>query len=103
MLTVGGINSFKGNGDTNYHGGGLLGRFDFINNLYTEASFRIGQIDTDFSSFNLRDDVGNRASYNSSFTHYGVHLGLGYIWNITNATSLTSPPSISGRVRVATA
>jgi outer membrane autotransporter barrel domain len=80
--------SVKGNGDTNYYGGGVLGRFDFKNNIYTEASFRIGQLDTDFGSSNLRDPLGNRASYDSSSTYYGAHLGLGYIWNITDATSL---------------
>ena len=80
--------SVKGNGDTNYYGGGVLGRFDFKNNIYTEASFRIGQLDTDFSSSNLRDLMGNRASYDSSSTYYGAHLGLGYGWNITDATSL---------------
>ena len=80
--------SVRGDGDTNYYGGGILGRFDFTNNLYTEASFRVGQVDTDFGSSDLRDPIGNRASYDSSSTYYGAHLGLGYIWNITDATSL---------------
>ena len=83
-----GFASVKGDGDTNYYGGGLLGRFDFTNNIYTEASFRAGQIDTDFSSSDLRDPLGNRASYDSSSTYYGAHVGLGYIWDITDATSL---------------
>ena len=80
--------SVKGDGNTSYYGGGILGRFDFTNNLYTEASFRVGQVDTDFGSSDLRDPIGNRASYDSSSTYYGAHLGLGYIWNITDATSL---------------
>lgn len=82
----------KGDGDTEYYGGGLLGRFDFNStgpgNIYTEASFRMGSSETDFSSSDLRDGAGNKAGYDSDSLYYGLHLGLGYIWNITEASSL---------------
>lgn len=81
-----------GDGDTSYRGGGVLGRFDFTDtgpgNVYAEASFRAGWTDTDFSSGDLRDLAGRRASYDSGAAYYGAHLGLGYVWDITERSSL---------------
>ena len=86
--SFGNVASVRGDGDTRYHGGGILGRFDFTNNLYAEASFRMGRVATDFSSSDLHDGIGNMAQYESSATYYGAHLGLGYIWKISEATNL---------------
>ena len=84
--------SVKGDGDTEYYGGGILGRFDFAptgpGNMYTEASFRAGWSETDFSSDDLRDVTDRKADYDSGSAYYGAHLGLGYIWNISDASSL---------------
>ena len=88
-----GFASVKGDGDTEYYGGGVLGRFDFNTAgpgaIYAEASFRAGWAETDFSSADLRDGItGEKADYDSGAAYYGAHLGLGYLWNITDAARL---------------
>ena len=91
-----GYASVKGDGDTKYYGGGILGRFDFLpvnflgapGNIYAEASLRAGWAETDFSSGDLRDPLGQKANYDSGAAYYGAHLGLGSLWNITDSSSL---------------
>lgn len=82
----------NGDGDTNYYGGGVLGRYELtegkFKGLYTEASLRVGQSSLDFSSNDLRDYSGRRASYDSDTTYYGAHAGLGYVWQVNQKTSL---------------
>lgn len=88
--------SVKGDGDLSYYGGGVLGRYDFApativggpGNLYLDASFRAGQTKTDFNSSDLRDGSGRKADYDSSAAYYGMHAGIGYLWNVTDKASL---------------
>jgi outer membrane autotransporter protein len=84
--------SVKGDGSTDYMGGGILGRFDFAKtgpgNFYAEASGRMGSVNNDFSSGDLRDDAGRKADYDASSPYYGLHAGAGYVWNITPAAAL---------------
>ena len=84
--------SVKGDGDIDYYGGGILGRYDAPQtgpgNLYGAASFRAGHVSTDFSSKDLRDGAGRKADYDSGSAYYGAHAGLGYVWNITEKASL---------------
>ena len=84
--------SVDGNGNTHYLGGGILGRMDFINtgpgHFYAEASGRAGNVYNKYESSDLRDAKGREASYDSTSAYYGLHLGTGYIWNITDAASL---------------
>jgi outer membrane autotransporter protein len=86
--------SVKGDGDADYTGGGILGRFDFAGsengNFYAEASGRIGGMNNDFDSSSLRDSQGRKvkSEYDSSSTYYGLHAGAGYIWNVTDAAAL---------------
>ena len=84
--------SVTGDGDTNYYGGGILGRYDTAplgpGNVYLEASFRAGQVDTDYNSDDFYSATGEDVDFDSSSTYYGAHLGAGYIWNITDAASL---------------
>ena len=81
-----------GNGNTYYLGGGLLARMDFTStgpgHFYTEASGRAGSIHNKYDSSDLRDATGREAEYDSDTPYYGLHLGAGYIWNITDAASL---------------
>lgn len=81
-----------GNGNTHYLGGGLLARMDFTptgpGHFYTEASGRAGSIHNKYDSSDLRDATGREAEYDSDTPYYGLHLGAGYIWNITDAASL---------------
>lgn len=84
--------SVDGNGNTHYLGGGILGRYDFINTgpgrFYAEASGRAGNVYNNYESSDLRDAKGREASYDSTSAYYGLHLGTGYIWNITDKASL---------------
>ena len=83
----------NGDGTAWYLGGGILGRIDFAGagpgNFYTEASLRAGGVHNDYNTSDLRDAMGRGAEgYDSSSPYYGTHLGLGYIWNITEPASL---------------
>jgi hypothetical protein len=76
--------SVDGDGDTSYVGGGILGRLDTAplgpGKVYVEASGRMGNSSTDFSSSDLSDAYGNHARYDTNGTYYGLHVGLGYVW-----------------------
>ena len=41
-----------------------------------------------YESSDLRDAAGRCAEYDSSSTYYGLHLGTGYVWNITDDASI---------------
>jgi len=82
------IGSTKGTGDTYYLGGGLLGRMDFTNKFYTEASARMGRIHNKYNNNDLRDAQGRKTSYDFSTPYYGLHLGTGYVWNVTEQSAL---------------
>jgi outer membrane autotransporter protein len=83
--------SVKGDGDTSYYGGGILGRYEKQagpGGVYGEASVRAGRTDTDFRSKDILNAMGGDVTYDSDSTYYGAHLGAGYIWNITAKASL---------------
>jgi len=76
----------KGSGDTNYYGGGVLGRYDSPVNVYGEGSLRIGRVENDFSS---KDFLGlGDVRYDSSSMYVGTHIGGGYILNLDEKSSL---------------
>ena len=77
-----------GRGDTEYYGGGILGRYQWNCGGYAEASARMGRVSTDYSSSDLRDMYGTDAEYDTDSLYYGAHAGLGYVWKITDAASL---------------
>lgn len=84
--------SVEGDGNSRYLGGGILGRMDFAQtgpgHIYIEASGRAGGLHNKYESSDLRDASGRSAEYDSSSTYYGLHLGTGYIWNITDNVTL---------------
>jgi hypothetical protein len=80
-----GYANVKGDGDTRYYGGGVLGRFDFENGLYAEGSLRAGRLKNDFSS-DIVDPVGIRAKYDTRGRYVSTHLGLGYGWALNPGT-----------------
>lgn len=84
--------SVHGDGDIYHIGGGILSRMDFTpigpGHMYTEASLRAGKAHNEYSSSDLRDAQGRKADYESSSAYYGIHAGLGYIWDITDKASL---------------
>jgi outer membrane autotransporter protein len=80
----------SGNGDTSFVGGGILGRFDFCptgpGHFYAEGSGRIGQVKTDFFS---GDFMGGASGYDDvSSLYYGLHLGAGYVFNLSEQAEL---------------
>lgn len=87
-------NSFKnqsdirGTGDSEYFGGGLLGRFDHKSGVYADASFRAGSISANHSSSDYQGFVGQKISYDTDSLYIGTHFALGYIWQIFEAGSL---------------
>ncbi len=82
--------SVKGDGDTEYYGGGIFARYalDGKQGFYADASARGGQVKTGFSSEDLRDPLGLEASYDSSSAYYGAHAGLGYVWALSEKAEL---------------
>ncbi|MDR1242432.1 MAG: autotransporter-associated beta strand repeat-containing protein, partial [Deltaproteobacteria bacterium] len=77
--------SVGGKGDTSYHGGGVLGRYELtqgaLSGLYFDASARMGRAETDFRSGDIQYN-GWKADFESSALYYGLHGGLGYVWMI---------------------
>lgn len=74
-------NSFyRGDGDSEYYGGGLLLRHDTNFGLYGEASFRAGYAKSEYDS---RYDT----DYDLKSMYYGGHVGLGYIFRPSDVHS----------------
>ncbi|MDR2489486.1 MAG: S8 family serine peptidase [Desulfovibrio sp.] len=86
------FSSVSGDGDADYLGGGVLGRMDFRaagpGRAYIEASGRTGRTSNSFYSGDLRDYKGRSAEYDAGTPYYGIHGGLGYVWDMTDAVSL---------------
>lgn len=84
--------SLNGNGDAWYLGGGILARMDFLpvgpGHVYAEASGRGGSLHNEYNNDDLRDAAGVKAAYDSSSAYYGMHLGAGYIWEISESARL---------------
>lgn len=87
-----GAASVEGDGSTRYLGGGVLGRMDLADagpgHIYVEASARAGKLYNEYESSDLRDASGRSAEYDSSSLYYGMHLGTGYVCNMTENASL---------------
>jgi hypothetical protein len=81
----------KGGGDTEYLGGGLLGRFDFAETArghsYVEASGRVGRVESDFSSADL-GHAGQVVKFDTKGLYYGLHVGAGHLWKVADKTRL---------------
>jgi outer membrane autotransporter protein len=84
--------SVSGKGETKFLGGGFLGRLDFENlgpgSFYAELSGRIGQVETDFTARDLLGPGGQVTQYDFKSPYYGLHVGVGYIFPLTQAASL---------------
>ena len=97
--------SVTGDGSTWYMGAGLLARMDFTDcgpgHIYAEASGRAGALNNTYRNDDLRDADGRRAEFDTSTPYISLHVGLGYIWNLTDALSLDLHASTSGHGRTA--
>ena len=67
-----------GSGNTHYTGGGLLLKWTNNHNVYTEASYRMGNMKDKASSL-LHDGAGNAYGYDTSAKYRGGHFGIGKI------------------------
>jgi len=80
------VPSVNGNGNTNYYGLGVLGRYAIDETWYGEGSLRIGSTKTDFNS---ADFIGySNVSYETSAMYYGAHLGVGWLHNLNETLGL---------------
>ena len=82
------MSSVNGDGTTSYYGGGILGRYDLDFGLYFDASARMGAVLGNYNSKDLHDGLGKRAEYDMTTLYYGLHLGAGYLWNISDCARL---------------
>jgi autotransporter-associated beta strand protein len=84
--------SVNGDGDTHYVGGGILGRLDFADSqsghFFVEVSGRGGRVHNEYLNSDLRNAWGLRAEYETTSSYYGYHLGIGYVLNASDTTSL---------------
>ena len=79
----------RGDGNTRYYGVGAFARQDNNSGTYYEGSLRYGQTNSDYSGSGLTDGLGNAltATYDSSSTYYGAHIGIGKVSKLTDTTS----------------
>ena len=76
-----------GSGNTHYSGGGLLLKWTNKHDVYTEASFRMGNMKDKASSL-LHDGAGNAYGYDTSAKYRGGHFGIGKICREEDGTKL---------------
>jgi outer membrane autotransporter protein len=84
--------SVHGKGNADYTGGGLLAHLQFNRTqhgeFHAEASARLGKVDLDFRTRDLVDAFGRYTAYDSSSRYAGAHVGLGYVLNVNERSSL---------------
>jgi hypothetical protein len=71
--------SVEADGDSDYYGGGLGGRYDTASGVYAVASIRFGHSTTDYESNDITYQ-GQHAGFETSATYYGGQAGIGYLW-----------------------
>jgi hypothetical protein len=77
----------KGNGISQYTGGGLLGRLDFRNDYYAEVTVKAGSCKNDFGSKDMKFD-SVKAEYEYEAMYIGAHVGGGYKYAISEKLEL---------------
>ena len=85
------LDAVHGGGDTDFVGGGLLGRQELAkgrNFPYVEGSVHAGQVKNEFTAADLRDFAGTRAKFDSSSAYFSAHVAGGYVLGISEAGSL---------------
>mgnify|MGYP000049185472 FL=1 len=78
----------RADGNTKYYGIGMIVRQDNKSGLYYEGSLRYGRMDSDYASGDMIGAGGSKvyASYDSSSSYYGAHLGIGKVNKINDTT-----------------
>ena len=85
--------TIRGNGDSKYYGAGMMARYDVttsaLKGTYVEGSLHIGRVKTNWDSSDLEGDSGKVSAKNdTSNMYYGLHAGVGYVWNLTKRANL---------------
>lgn len=78
---------FRGDGEVEYLGGTIAGRYTFKNNFYFDASLRLGKLETKMDNA-VRSSQGNFLGYETRSDYFGAHLGLGKTFIKTNKYEL---------------
>ena len=78
---------FRSDGSTVYNGGGIAGRLQRDNGIYTEGSLRIGTLKNEAGNA-LYDTAGKAYGYKTSGSYYGAHLGVGKVIAIDKDTDI---------------
>lgn len=79
--------TFRSDGSTVYNGGGIAGRLQRDNGIYTEGSLRIGTLKNEAGNA-LYDTAGKAYGYKTSGSYYGTHLGVGKVIAINENTDV---------------
>jgi hypothetical protein len=78
----------NGDGDVDYAGGGILSRFEFAKSesgsTYADLAVRFGRSSNEFTS----PDLPNNGRYDFDANYFGLNVGFGHIFNITESVSL---------------
>jgi outer membrane autotransporter protein len=94
LVNIGDDFIMKGDGLAWHLGGGLLGRLNLTgtgkrgSHAYAEGSLRAGQMNNHFSHSHMVMGRPELIEFDTSAPYYGAHLGLGYLWKLSEATSL---------------
>lgn len=77
--------TFRGDGNVVYNGGGLAGRYKKDNGVYAEASLRAGLLKNDMENI-FRDGNGNNYVYKTETPYYAFHAGIGKLFSVNEST-----------------
>lgn len=77
----------RADGDSDFFGGSLLGRFDTPSGWHAEAGVRTGHSETDYASGDIVL-YASSADFSSSAWYAGSHLGMGHTWQIDQNNTL---------------
>ncbi len=83
--------SVKGSGDSKYYGAGVMARYDVtstaMKGTYLEGSLHVGRVKTNWDTSDMIGADG-KVSNDTSNMYYGLHAGVGYVWNLTSQANL---------------
>ena len=79
----------RGDGDNHYYGVGLLGRYDFDNGFYADATARFGQSRNKFDTKDIQNlATCQTAKYEFTTNYVSAHIGLGYAVSLNDKNLL---------------
>ncbi|MBP5778362.1 MAG: autotransporter domain-containing protein, partial [Campylobacter sp.] len=77
-----------GDGKNYYIGGGFFGKQENNSGSYFEATFRIGQLVTEFNGDLTLNGVSKNYDFDLKSTYYAFHAGLGKVYNLNANNNL---------------